>query len=235
SRWPADSLVQVASAYFKATRRRLPVGAVVFYRNADDFREQRLDDQTSVRVMRRYRGKRTTLAANELFPVRLVKCNCSAQFLQQIKGGQESFVSALFRELIAMFFRQRSTDLAHARPKFPRTEPLGNARHKVIKQKSICFRKDLLGVGRKPIRHVRLSQTGSTSFTLNQTIAFETDQVRAHGIVCQFQGGGESIGGGRFNAKQRESLSAGALQQSLTPSLWFHTKSLVRRFSPNIH
>jgi hypothetical protein len=31
-------------------------------------------------------------------------------------AGQESFVSALLRELIAMFFRQRSTDLAHARP-----------------------------------------------------------------------------------------------------------------------
>jgi hypothetical protein len=37
SRRRADSLVQVASAYFKATRRRLPVGAVLFYRNADDF------------------------------------------------------------------------------------------------------------------------------------------------------------------------------------------------------
>jgi hypothetical protein len=31
---------------------------------------------------------------------------------------------------------------------------------------------------------VRLSKTGSTSFTLNQTIAFETDQVRSDGIVC---------------------------------------------------
>ena len=55
--------------------------------------------------MRRYRRKRTSLAANERLPLGLVKCDCSAQFLQQIKGGQESFVSALFRELIAMFFR----------------------------------------------------------------------------------------------------------------------------------
>jgi hypothetical protein len=44
SRRHADSLVQVASAHFKATRRRLPVGAVLFYRNADHFCEQRLDD-----------------------------------------------------------------------------------------------------------------------------------------------------------------------------------------------
>ena len=122
------------SAHFKATRRRLPVGAVLFYRTADDFREQRLDDQTGIRVMRRYRGKRTPLAANERLPARLVNRDCSAQFLQQIKGGQESFVSALFRELIAMFFRQRFADLAHARPKFPRVEPLGDARHEVIKQ-----------------------------------------------------------------------------------------------------
>ncbi len=43
SRRRADSLVQVASAHFKATRRRLPVGAVLFYRNAHHFREQRLD------------------------------------------------------------------------------------------------------------------------------------------------------------------------------------------------
>jgi hypothetical protein len=106
------------------------VGAVLLYRNADDFSEQRLDDQTGVGVMRRYRRKRTTLAANERFPPGLVKCDCSAQFLQQIKGGQESFVSALFGELIAMFFRQRSTNLAHARPKFPRAEPLGDARQK---------------------------------------------------------------------------------------------------------
>jgi hypothetical protein len=71
SRRRADSLVQVASANFKATRRRLPVGAVLFYRNADHFYEQRLDDQTGVWVVCRYCGKRTTLAANELFPVRL--------------------------------------------------------------------------------------------------------------------------------------------------------------------
>jgi hypothetical protein len=101
--------------------------------------------------MRRYRGKRTALATNERLPVGLVKCDCSAQFIQQFEGGRESFVSALFRELIAMFFRQRSTDLAHARPKFPRTEPLGDDRHKMIKQQSIGFRKNLLGVGRKPI------------------------------------------------------------------------------------
>ena len=106
-----------------------------------------------------------------------------------------------------MFFRQRSTDLAHARPKFPRTEPLGDARHKVIKQQSICFRKDLLGVGREPIRRVRFSKTGSTPFTLNQTIAFETDEVRSDGIVCQFQGGGEFINGARFDPKQSEDLT----------------------------
>src|ERR1700737_2973989 len=174
--------------------------------------------------MRRYRRKRTTLAANERLPVGLVKCDCSAQFLQQIKGGQKSFVSALFRQLIAMFFCQRSTDLAHARPKFPRTEPLGDARHKVIKQRSICFRKDLLGVGRKPIRRVRFSQTGSTPLTLNQTIAFETDQRASHGIVCQFQGGGEFIDGARFDPKQSEDLTSRTIKHSLAPSLWFHSK-----------
>ena len=183
------------SANLEATRRRLPVSAVLFNRNADDFREQRLDDQTGVGVMRRDRGQRTTLAANQRLPVGLVKRDCSAQFLQQLEGGRESDVSALFRQLIAMLFRQRSTDLAHARPKFPRAEPLGDARHQVTKQQSICFRKDLLGVGRKPIRRVRLSKTGSTPLTLNQTIAFETDQVRSDGIVCQFQGGGEFIDG----------------------------------------
>ena len=211
------------------------MSAVLFNRNADNFREQRLDDQTGIRVIRRYCGKRTTLAANELLPVRLVKCDCSAQFLQQIKGGQESFVSALFRELIAMFFRQRSTDLAHARPKFPRTEPLGDARHEVIEQQSICFRKDLLGVGRKPIRRVRLSKTGSTPLTLNQTIAFETDQVRSHGIVCQFQGGGEFIDGARFDTKQSEDLTSRTIKHSLAPSLWFHIKSSVRQLKQNIY
>ena len=66
------------------------MGAVLFNRNADDFREHRLDDQTGVGVMRRYRRKRTTLAANERLPVGLVKCDGSAQFLQQIKGGREA-------------------------------------------------------------------------------------------------------------------------------------------------
>jgi hypothetical protein len=72
------TLADSKSAHFKATRRRLPVSTVLFYRRADDFREQRLDDQTGVWVMRRYRDKRTTLAANEFLPVRLVKCDCSA-------------------------------------------------------------------------------------------------------------------------------------------------------------
>ena len=71
------ALTDSKSAHFKATRRRLPVGAVLFYRTADDFREQRLDDQTGIRVMRRYRGKRTTLAANELLPVGLEKNGAS--------------------------------------------------------------------------------------------------------------------------------------------------------------
>jgi hypothetical protein len=169
--------------------------------------------------MRRYCGKRTTLAANKRLPVRLVKRDRSSQFLQQFKGGEKSFASVLFRELIAMFFRQSSTDLAHARPKFPRTEPLGHARHKVIKQQSICFRKDLLGVCRQSIRRVRLSQTGSTPLTLNQTIAFETDEVSAHGIVCQFEGGGEFVDGARFDPKQSEDLASRTVKQSLAPSL----------------
>lgn len=38
------ALADSKSAHFKATRRRLPVGAVFFYRNADDFSEQCLDD-----------------------------------------------------------------------------------------------------------------------------------------------------------------------------------------------
>jgi hypothetical protein len=201
------------------------VGAVLFYRNTDDFGEQRLDDQTGVGVMRRYRRKRTTLAANERLPVGLVKSDCSAQFLQQIKGGRESDISTLFRELIAMFFRQRSTDLAHARPKFPRTEPLGDARHEVIKQKSILFRKYLLGVDREPVRRVWLSKTGSTPFPLNQTIAFETDQVRPHGIIRQFQGGGEFIDGARFDPKQSKDLTSRTSKHSLAPSLWFHINS----------
>ena len=123
-----------------------------------------------------------------------------------------------------MLFRQRFADLAHARPKFPRAEPLGDARHKVIKQQSICLRKDLLGVGSKPIRRVWLSKTGSTPLMLNQTIAFETDQVRSHGIVCQFQGGGEFIDGARFETKQSEDLASRTIKHSLAPSLWFHIK-----------
>ena len=163
------------SADFEATRRRLPVLAVFLNSNSHYFGEQRLNDQTGVWVMRRDRGQRTTPAANERRPIGLVKGDCSAHFLEQIKGRQKSFVAILFRELIALFFRQRSADLAHARPKFSRTEPPGDARHEVIKQQSIRFRKDLLGVGGKPIGGVRLSQTGSPPFTLNQAIAFETD------------------------------------------------------------
>jgi len=71
---------------------------------------------------------------------------------------------------------------------------------------------------------VRPSKTGSTSFTLNQTIAFEADQVRSHSIVGQFQGGGEFIDGARFNPKQSEDLTSRAIEHSLAPSLWFHKK-----------
>jgi hypothetical protein len=113
SRRRADSLVQVASAYFKATRRRLPVGAVLFNRNTDDFREQRLDDQTGVRVVRRYRGKRTTLAANECLPVGIVKRDCSAQFLQQIKGGQDHIARTVLRVIDGLILCQ--TDSRGAR------------------------------------------------------------------------------------------------------------------------
>jgi hypothetical protein len=94
----------------------------------------------------------------------------------------------------------------------------------VIEQQSICFRKDLLGVGRKPIRRVRLSKTGSTPLTLNQTIAFETDQVRSDGVVGQFQGSGEFIDGARFDPKQSKDLTSGTIEHSLAPSLWFHLK-----------
>ena len=71
-----------------------------------------------------------------------------------------------FRELIAMFFRQRSNDLAHARPKFPRTEPLGDARHKGLSNSPYAFGK-ILGVGRKPIRRVRLSSAATAALALN--------------------------------------------------------------------
>ena len=105
----------------------------------------------------------------------------------------------------------------------------------MIKQQSICFRKNLLGVGRKAIRRVRLSKTGPTSFTLNQTIAFETDQVRSHGIVCQFQGGGEFIDGARFDSKQSEDLTSRTIKHSLAPSLWFHIKNSVWQLKQDIY
>jgi hypothetical protein len=82
---------------------------------------------------------------------------------------------------------------------------------------------------------VRLSKTGSTPLTLNQTIAFETDQVRSHGIVCQFQGGGEFIDGARFDPKQSEDLTSRAIEHSLAPSLWFHGKSSVPKLKQNIY
>ena len=100
------------------------MSALFFYRNADNFSEQCLDDQAGVGVMRRDRRKRTSLAANERFPVGLLKCDCSAQFLQQIQGGRESDVSALFRELITMFFRQSSRMLARRSRELSRLEML---------------------------------------------------------------------------------------------------------------
>jgi hypothetical protein len=105
----------------------------------------------------------------------------------------------------------------------------------MIKQQSICFRKDLLGVGRKPIRRMRLSKTGSTALTLNQAIAFEADQVRSDGVVCQFQGGGEFINGARFNPKQSEDLTSRTIKHSLAPSLWFHLKVQFQRLNQNMY
>jgi hypothetical protein len=59
-----------------------------------------------------------------------------------------------------------------------------------------------------------LEMLGSAPFTLNQTIAFETDQERSHGIVCQFQSGGEFIDGARFDPKQSEDLTSRAIKRS---------------------
>ena len=105
----------------------------------------------------------------------------------------------------------------------------------MIKQQSVCFRKDLLGVSREPIRCVRLPKTGSTPLTLNQTIAFETDEVRSHRIICQFQSGGEFIDGARFDPKQSEDLTSRTIEHSLAPSLWFHIKKSVGRLKQNIY
>jgi hypothetical protein len=75
---------------------------------------------------------------------------------------------------------------------------------------------------------VRLPKTGSTPLTLNQTIAFETDEVRSHGVVGQFQSGGEFIDSARFDPEQSENLPSRAIEHSLAPSLWFHGESSVR-------
>ena len=105
----------------------------------------------------------------------------------------------------------------------------------MMKQQSICFRKNLLGVGRKSIRRMRLSKTGSTALTLNQAIAFEADQVRSDGVVRQFQGGGEFIDSARFDPKQSEDLTARTIKHSLAPSLWFHLKVQFQRLNQNMY
>jgi hypothetical protein len=96
----------------------------------------------------------------------------------------------------------------------------------MIEQESIRFWKNLLGVGSKPIGRVRLSKPRATPLLLNQTVAFETDQVRSHGIVCQFQGSGEFVNGARLDPKQSENLTSRTIKQSLAPSWWFHIKSV---------
>lgn len=76
------ALVSRRSTDFETTLGWVAVCAVLFNRSTDDFREERLDDQASIGIIRRYRSKRATLATNERLPLGLVKCGRCAQFFQ---------------------------------------------------------------------------------------------------------------------------------------------------------
>jgi hypothetical protein len=75
------------------------------------------------RTLKRTKSKKQEGKVRDLKPVKEAKGS------GKIEHAVEHHDTAA--ELIAMFFGQRSTDLAHARPKFPLTEPLGDARHKI--------------------------------------------------------------------------------------------------------
>jgi len=109
------------------------VCTTLFNRNADDFREKRLSDQTSVRIIRRYRCKRTIVAANKFCAVS-VKRDCAAQLLQQIKRDRKPFISILFFQPVHMFVRQNSPNLTHASSQFPPRKPLGDAGQEAVQQ-----------------------------------------------------------------------------------------------------
>ena len=156
--------------------------ATLFHRAADHLCQEGFDDQTRIRVMRRHRAERAIIAANQRLSIGL-NSDGPAEFPQQIKGGGEPIIAALFRKIGQMLFRQRSPDIAHARAQFAPSETRGDTSQKVVEHQPVRLRENLLRVGGQPISDMRLPHTAPAAVTLDQPIAFQADEVRAHRIV----------------------------------------------------
>src|SRR5947208_15047575 len=80
-----------------------------------------------------------------------------------------------------------------------------------------------------------LAKAAPSPLTLNQSVAFKTDELCSHRIIRELQIRREFADGASFCTKQRENLTSRTLEHSLTPTLRFHINYLVWRLRQNTY
>lgn len=182
-----EPLAHTRLFHLEAAERRWAADAAFFHGRADYLGEQRFGQQTCFGMIRRGGGNWTAGAVNKVLPVFFAKAGRAAQFLQNPQSSINSLLAAFAAQFAQMFPGDGSASGAHSGPQLSRLNLSGEYRHEKRDQSAVCFWKEVFRFRTESIRGVRFTNAGLGARLDYEVVAFETGQVRAHGVVCEAQ------------------------------------------------
>ncbi len=159
------------------------MNAMLSDRCANDLSKERFRDETRFGMMSRGRGERATVAANQMFAFAFVKSSGASEISQNTEGRFYPLLARLAFDFEQMVVRQPFSHFPHGRPQFPRTQLLRKNSEQEIEQRTVGLGKNLFRLGGESIGRMWFSKTGLGSGLMNQSVAFQTQQVSPDGIV----------------------------------------------------
>jgi len=193
------------------------------YASTDHLFEQGLGNQTGLRIFCRHRCQRTSVGPDNDRTVIPTNFGGASHFLE---NGERSVDSV--RPGSPFCFRRKipgkaASQFMQAGSKCSRAEPFPRDREKISKQTTVGAGKNVFCAFGEAIAGVRPTHPRFRSDAPDQAVSFQTHQVGANGVVGNAKIVGQLIDCSVPGQKQGKKASAGAFEESLTPSGIVHS------------
>src|SRR5689334_945773 len=125
-----------------------------------------------------------------------------------------------------MQLRNVLAHFTHTGVQFGRRQFALEHRQHQIEQRTISLGENLLGLRGQSVERMWLSESRLDSSLLDETVAFQTEKMRANRVVGELEHGCKVVHGLFARPQLLKNLPARAFEQSLSPTSGLHSKTV---------